>query len=66
MLVAIDEGVGKAEDLDELAVHAKFLGSGYTYCALAPGATESLKSGLKYFKADFERHVHDKHCPWRT
>jgi NADH-quinone oxidoreductase subunit F len=66
MLVAIDEGAGKTEDLDELAVHAKFLGSGYTYCALAPGATASLESGLKYFKADFERHVHDKHCPWRT
>lgn len=66
MLVAIEEGAGKTEDLDELAVHAKFLGSGYTYCALAPGATESLESGLKYFKADFEHHVHDKRCPWRT
>ncbi|MHB1635981.1 complex I 51 kDa subunit family protein [Acidiferrobacter thiooxydans] len=66
MLGAIDEGAGKTEDLEELTLHTRFLGSGYTYCALAPGATESLESGLKYFKADFERHVRDKHCPWRA
>ena len=33
--------------------------------ALAPGAAEPLQSGLKYFRDDFERHIHEKRCPWR-
>ena len=37
---------------------------GHTFCALAPGAAEPLQSGLKYFKDDFERHIHEKRCPW--
>ena len=65
MLRAIDEGRGQMRDLDRLAVHSRLLGPGHTFCALAPGAVEPLQSALKYFRADFERHIREKHCPWR-
>ncbi len=65
VLADIEDGKGKEEDLDTLAKHAKFLGPGLTYCALAPGAVEPLQSGLKYFQADFERHIREKRCPWK-
>lgn len=65
-LGAIEEGDGRPEDLDRLASHARLLGPGHTFCALAPGAAEPLQSGLKYFREDFERHIRDKRCPWRS
>jgi NADH-quinone oxidoreductase subunit F len=27
---------------------------------------EPLQSGLKYFKADFERHIREQRCPWES
>ena len=39
--------------------HVGLLGPGRTFCAHAPGAMAPLASGLKYFRADFERHIHD-------
>ena len=65
VLRSIEEGKGMPEDLDMLARHAKLLGPGHTYCALAPGAVEPLQSALKYFREDFERHIREKRCPWR-
>jgi NADH-quinone oxidoreductase subunit F len=65
ILEAIENGQGQTDDLERLAWHAKFLGPGLTYCALAPGAVEPLQSALKYFKTDFERHIIERHCPWR-
>jgi NADH-quinone oxidoreductase subunit F len=65
ILYAIEEGNGKIEDLDLLEMHAKRLGPGNTFCALAPGAAEPLQSALKYFRNDFEEHIHKKTCPWR-
>jgi NADH-quinone oxidoreductase subunit F len=38
---------------------------GHTFCALAPGAADPLRSALKHFRADFERHIVEKRCPWR-
>jgi NADH-quinone oxidoreductase subunit F len=64
MLAAIEAGEGEAKDLDILAMHTRFLGPGKTFCALAPGAMEPLQSGLKYFRADFERHIDERRCPW--
>jgi len=37
-----------------------------TFCALAPGAIMPLESGLQLFREDFERHIADGRCPWRT
>jgi NADH-quinone oxidoreductase subunit F len=65
ILQAIENGQGQPDDLERLAWHSRFLGPGLTFCALAPGAVEPLQSALKYFKADFERHIHERQCPWR-
>jgi NADH-quinone oxidoreductase subunit F len=61
----LEEGRGEMSDLDTLAAHARLLGPGHTYCALAPGAAEPLQSGLKHFRDDFERHVREHRCPWQ-
>lgn len=65
ILQAIEDGKGEPGDLEKLAHHARFLGPGFTFCALAPGAMEPLQSALKYFREDFERHIREKRCPWR-
>ena len=65
ILLSIEDGEGRPEDLDLLEMHTRHMGPGNTFCALAPGAMEPLQSGLKYFRADFERHINEKNCPWR-
>jgi NADH-quinone oxidoreductase subunit F len=60
----LEEGRGEMADLDTLAAHARLLGPGHTFCALAPGAAEPLRSGLTHFRDDFERHVREHRCPW--
>jgi NADH-quinone oxidoreductase subunit F len=64
-LQALEDGRGEARDLERLALHTKLLRPGHTFCALAPGAMEPLQSALKNFPEDFERHIREKHCPWR-
>ena len=64
ILHAIEEGKGQIGDLEQLETSAAFMDMGFTFCTLAPGAMEPLRSGLRYFRADFERHIHDKRCPW--
>ena len=65
ILSTIDEGAGKEEDLNLLEFHTKYLGPGNTFCALAPGAMEPLQSAMKYFRKDFEQHIHEHKCPWK-
>ena len=64
ILREIEEGRGNPEDLGVLQTHARLLGPGHTFCALAPGAMEPLGSALKYFRADFDQHINEKRCPW--
>ena len=64
LLAGIEAGEGRKGDLAILEQHVGLLGPGRTFCAHAPGAMAPLASGLKYFRADFEQHIHDKHCPW--
>ena len=66
ILTAMENGQGRPEHIEMLAQHARNLGPGNTYCALAPGAAEPLSSALKYFRDDFERHIREKRCPWRA
>src|SRR5579884_3222035 len=66
ILGAMERGEGEEEDLEILRQQTKFMAPGNTFCALAPGAMEPLASGLKYFYDDFERHIREKRCPWRT
>jgi NADH-quinone oxidoreductase subunit F len=65
ILGALEEGHGQPGDLERLERHARLLGPGHTYCALAPGAVEPLQSALRYFRDDFEQHIRDNRCPWR-
>lgn len=65
ILEAIENGQGQAGDIEALAMHGESLWLGRTFCALAPGAMEPLRSGLKLFKGDFEQHIIEKRCPWR-
>jgi len=66
ILNAMEEGRGEPGDLDKLLFQTKFMAPGNTFCALAPGAAEPLQSGLKYFRPEFERHIREKRCPWRS
>jgi NADH-quinone oxidoreductase subunit F len=65
ILRAMEEGRGQPGDLEKLAFQTRFWAPGHTFCALAPGAAEPLQSALKYFRADFERHINEKRCPWK-
>ena len=65
ILATIDEGGGRQEDLELLDFHTRYLGPGNTFCALAPGAMEPLQSAMKYFREDFEQHIHEQKCPWK-
>ncbi|MEO7200297.1 MAG: NADH-quinone oxidoreductase subunit NuoF [Dokdonella sp.] len=64
ILQDIESGAGVLEDLEVLESHTHLLAPGHTYCALAPGAMEPLQSALKYFRQDFEQHIHEQRCPW--
>jgi len=61
-----ESGRGTEKDLAILHEHVDYLGPGRTFCALAPGATAPLGSGLRHFKEDFERHIHEKKCSYKT
>jgi NADH-quinone oxidoreductase subunit F len=65
ILLGMERGHGEEEDMELLRMHVQFLGPGRTFCALAPGAMEPLGSALKYFADDFNRHIHEKTCPWK-
>ncbi len=64
MLLSLENGEGREEDIEMLDMHTKLLGPGNTFCALAPGAMEPLQSAIKYFKEDFLDHVRKKKCPY--
>lgn len=65
LLAGIEAGTGGMQDLQTLLEHASLLGPGNTFCALAPGAVGPLESALRYFREDFEEHIHEKCCPWQ-
>lgn len=60
-----EAGHGNEKDLQILHDHVDYLGPGRTFCALAPGATAPLGSGLKYFKEDFDKHIKEQCCPYK-
>lgn len=64
LLRALEEGKGEDGDIALLDQLAERMGPGRTYCALAPGAAEPLQSALKYFREDFERHIHERRCTY--
>jgi len=64
ILAAIHGGRGEAGDMDVLREYSQHLWVGRTFCLLAPGAMEPLRSALRYFEDDFNRHIREKGCPW--
>jgi len=66
VLNALEVGKGTMKHLEILDYHTHYIKPGNTFCALAPGAIEPLQSGLKYFKEDFEKHVHEHKCPYKS
>lgn len=66
ILDAIEGGHGQPDDIEILEEHTKLLAPHHTYCALAPGAMEPLASALKYFRDDFEQHISEKRCRYRS
>ena len=61
----LENGGGRADDLQVLTDHLEYLGPGRTFCALAPGAMAPLGSALRHFRDDFDAHIHSGGCPWR-
>src|SRR5690625_7455876 len=71
LLDALEEGRGKMEDLRILEFQTRFLAPGNTFCALAPGAMETLQRALKYFNIALENYVNTQkllrtYCTFRT
>lgn len=66
ILDRLEGGGGTPADIDLLNAHTGWLAFGHTFCALAPGAMDPLQSALKYFRADFERHIEEAGCPYRA
>ena len=54
ILMALERGQGRREDIEQLSRLTRHLGPGRTFCAHAPGAMEPLQSALKFFRAEFE------------
>lgn len=65
-LAAIEEGQGRPEDMEVLEMHGRSLWTGRTYCALAPGAMEPLRSALKLFRGEFDEHMKKRGCPYEA
>lgn len=61
ILKRIDEGRGRANDVDTLLDLCSYLG-GTTICALADGAAMPLGSYLRKFRSEFEFHIREKRC----
>ena len=61
-----EAGQGGEKDLNILKEQVEYMGPGRTFCALAPGATAPLGSGLKYFEDDFKEHIKQKRCTYKN
>lgn len=63
LLKRIDRGEGKLADLDTIESVCGFMEGG-TICALSDAAAWAAGNFLRRFRADFERHIHEKACPF--
>ncbi|MDR1293999.1 MAG: NADH-quinone oxidoreductase subunit NuoF [Bifidobacteriaceae bacterium] len=62
-VLAIQEGRGKPEDLDILAdIPASIVGK--AFCPLGDGAPSALTSSMRYFRSEYEDHIHLGGCPF--
>jgi NADH-quinone oxidoreductase subunit F len=67
LLEGIEAGRGSVQDIEILERQSRFIGAiGNTHCAHAPGAIEPLVSGLKYFRDDFDAHIRNQRCHFKS
>lgn len=64
VLDSIERGEGTEDDLDILHRHVELIKPERTFCDLATGAMEPLRSGLSLFAEDFLQHVRQGRCPY--
>ena len=63
VLRRIEHGQGRKEDLDLLLDMCDNM-KGKTICVLSDAAAMPIESYLRYFRDEFERHVHERACPF--
>jgi NADH-quinone oxidoreductase subunit F len=62
MLLRIENGQGRAEDIDVLDDVAQNI-MGRTICALGDAAAMPVRSFIKHFRDEFEAHITEGRCP---
>lgn len=63
VLERIEHGEGRSEDLDLLVDIADGI-DGRSFCPLGDAAAWALRSNVKLFRDEFERHVAEHRCPY--
>lgn len=62
ILTRITQGKGKARDLDQLQRLSEVIMDS-SLCALGRIAPNPIVSTLRYFRNEYEAHIHEKRCP---
>lgn len=62
IVARICEGKGSLQDIDRLEDLASAIELG-SLCALGKSGTNPVRSTLRYFRHEYEAHIHDKKCP---
>jgi NAD-dependent dihydropyrimidine dehydrogenase PreA subunit len=62
ILNKICEGQGQPEDIDLLEELSETI-HGFSLCALGQTAPNPVLSTIKYFRDEYEAHIHEKRCP---
>jgi len=65
ILHRIETGSGAREDLDLLMTLSRRI-EGMTVCAFGDAEIAPVLSTLKYFRGEYEAHMHEKGCPFRV
>ena len=64
LLDSIERGEGTEDDVELLRWHTTMIRAENSFCDLATGAMEPLRSALEHFIDDIQQHIREKACPW--
>jgi NADH-quinone oxidoreductase subunit F len=62
ILERLCEGKGRADDLEKLETLADYVGRG-SLCGLGQTAPNPVLTTLRYFREEYEAHLHERRCP---
>jgi NADH-quinone oxidoreductase subunit F len=62
ILERLCEGKGRPDDLQKLATLADYVGRG-SLCGLGQTAPNPVLTTLRYFREEYEAHLHERRCP---